>query len=167
MQATQSTKQPQQITASHKASSSSSIAALKAVSLSEIATVDSKYTEAYAEANPDEILKLLFDLGIDTKQKYEHQLKTHRNMFNNVITCSRWVGEERTDYEWINSGYASTEAIDRSKNNRLLNDLYWSKDLSFNRANGVWEPEDDELEAARQALFDAEQNKEGMKDGVN
>lgn len=143
-----------------KANARSSIAALKAVSLSEIATVDKKYTEQYADENPEEMLKIIYDLGIDTSQKFERQVKTHRNAFNNVITCSRWIGEERTDSVWIESGYASPEAIDRSKCNRLLDDLYRSKDLSFGRANGVWEPEDDELEAAR-ALMQAD-NKEGV-----
>ena len=140
--------------------SRSSIAALKAISLSEIATVDKKYTEEYADENPEEMQQIIYDLGIDTSQKYERQVKTHRNAFNNVITCSRWIGEERIDPDWTESGYASPEAIDRSKGNKLLDDLYRSKDLSFNRVNGVWEPEDDELEAARQLLLGADEQNE-------
>ena len=36
-------------------------------------------------------------------------------------------GYERTDKEWIESGYASREAKDKASNNRLLNDLYRMK----------------------------------------
>jgi len=34
------------------------------------------------------------------------------------------VGEERQDLGWLDSPYASREAIDKKKNNKLLNDLY-------------------------------------------
>lgn len=100
------------------------IAAIVYVSLSEIQTVAPWVTEDFIENNKEVFDKMLFDLGIDMNYPYETQVVTHRNRFNNLITCPRYVGNERTDPEWINSTYASVEAIDKSKNSRLLTDCY-------------------------------------------
>jgi hypothetical protein len=119
------------------------IVALKEISLSELQTIDSRFTEEWVEQNPKELEAILSGLGLDINQPYEKQYNTHRNKFNNVITCSRWVGSESISEEWIKSGYASQEAIDKSKGNKLLVDLYRSKGLTTDRHAGVWEPEDD------------------------
>lgn len=100
------------------------IVALVYVSLSELYTMDKKYTEEYFEINPAELDKILYSLGMDTNSHIEVQELTHRNRFNNVVTCKRWVGNELTTKEWINSGYASQAAIDKSKNSKMLTDLY-------------------------------------------
>jgi hypothetical protein len=121
-----------------------SIVALVSVSLSELQTFDNKYTEEWATDNPEELESVLYKMGLNPSMPYERQLKTHRNRFNAVITCSRFMGYERTDEEWINSGYASEEAKDKVKNNKLLNDLYRFKGLTEDRAAGVWEPEEEE-----------------------
>lgn len=100
------------------------IVALVYVSLSELQTIDKKYTDEYFETYPDELEKVLHGLGMDTKNNIEVQELTHRNRFNNIVTCKRWVGNELTTKEWINSGYASQAAIDKSKNSKMLTDLY-------------------------------------------
>jgi len=54
---------------------------------------------------------------------------THRNRFGAVITCARWVGDERIDKEYVQSNFASQAAKDKSLNNRMLNDLYKQKGM--------------------------------------
>ena len=73
---------------------------------------------------------MLYDLGADVYQyPIEVQDVTHRNKFGNIITCKRWVCNERVDLSWISSGYCSVEARDKSLNNKILNDLYRFKGL--------------------------------------
>jgi len=105
------------------------IAAIKYISLSEIQTVAAWVTPEFVEHNTEPFEKMLHDLGMDLRYPYETQDCTHRNRFNNPVTCLRWVGNERTDEEWINSGHASVEAIDKSKNNPLLTDCYRLKGM--------------------------------------
>jgi hypothetical protein len=54
----------------------------------------------------------------------------HRNRLNEVVVCSRWVGEERLDEAWLYSGYASREAIDKASGSKILEDLYRSRYLT-------------------------------------
>ena len=113
----------------NKASSySSKILALVYVSSSEIAKVVPNWDEVKAMEDPVMFNLMLFELGIDPKFPIEHQLNyQHRNRFDEVVICSRWVGHERQDKEWINSGYASKEAVDKAKNSRLLDSSYRSR----------------------------------------
>ena len=106
------------------------IAAISYISLSEIQTVAPWVTDEFIEENYEVFKKMLFDLGMDVYQ-YPHEVQdcTHRNRFGNIITCKRYVGNERTDKEWIESGYCSVEARDKSLNNRILTDLYRSKGM--------------------------------------
>lgn len=160
----------------------SDIAAIKCISLSELYLVDNKYTEMWAMSNQAELEQILYDSGLDTNEYFEHQVNTHRNLMNQIYTGSRWAGLERTDKAWINSGYASREAIDRSKCNRLLNDLYRSRGLTMDRQAGVFQPEEFEQpdvkietkldEDTAESLWDLQvkmsfnnQNKE--QDGIN
>ena len=99
------------------------ITALVIISLSELQTINPKYTEEWSENTP-ELEQTLFSLGANTKSPYEKQTDQHRNRFGNLITCSRWVCAERTDKEWIESGYASQAAIDKASGSRLIRDLY-------------------------------------------
>ena len=124
----------------------SDIVAIRAVSLSELYKADPKFTEKYAMENPDELKQVLYDSGIDTNQPYEHQFNQHRNNFNEVYHGSRFVGLERIDAAWLQSGLASREAKDKAKGNKLLVDLYRSKGLTTDRIGGVFEPEDFEQE---------------------
>ena len=107
---------------------SSKILALVYVSSSEIAKVIPDWDEVKAMEDPAMFNLMLFELGIDPKFPIEHQLNyQHRNRFDEVVICSRWVGHERQDKEWINSGYASKEAVDKAKNSRLLDSSYRSR----------------------------------------
>lgn len=113
----------------NKASSySSKILALVYVSSSEIAKVIPDWDEVKEMEDPEKFNLMLFELGIDPKFPIEHQLNfQHRNRFDEVVICSRWVGHERQDKEWINSGYASKEAVDKAKNSRMLDSSYRSR----------------------------------------
>lgn len=115
------------------------IAAIRSISLSEIYKVNKIFSEKYVQENPTRIINLLWELGINTKEYYEQQVNTHRNIFSEVYTGSRFVGLERTDKEWLDSGYASREAKDKATGNKLLNDLYRNKGLSEDRLAGVWQ----------------------------
>ena len=106
------------------------IAAVCYVSLSKIQTVVNWVTEEFIEENPEVFKEMLYDLGMDVyNYPWETQVVTHRNRFNNIITCPRYVGNERTDAQWINSGYCSVEAKDKSLNNSILTDLYRQKGM--------------------------------------
>ena len=101
------------------------IAALVYISMSELAKVMPDITYDWVDNNTREFLDILHGLGMNVNQPIELQENiNHRNRFEEIVTCHRWVGNERTDKEWVNSGYASQEAIDKSKNNKLLTDLY-------------------------------------------
>lgn len=101
------------------------IVALCIVSASEIALAKPDFTYEWAEKNKKEFDEILSQFGMDVTQSIELQPEIqHKNRMNQVVICDRWVGYERTDFEWINSGYATKEAKDKASNNRLLNDLY-------------------------------------------
>jgi hypothetical protein len=104
------------------------IIALCIVSASEIALAKPGFTYEWVEKNPNEFKDLLHGFGMDLNQPIELQSEIqHKNRMHQIVVCDRWVGYERTDKEWIESGYASREAKDKASNNRLLNDLYRMK----------------------------------------
>ena len=107
----------------------SMIVAQVEVSESEIQKVLPDFGSSYY--NTQKLNDILFELGMDVSKNVEQQngLK-HRNRLNEVVRCTRWVGSERQDEEWINSGYASQEALDKYSGNRILEDLYRSKNLT-------------------------------------
>jgi hypothetical protein len=104
------------------------IAAISIISLSEIKKVRPDLTWDKineSEQSKKEFDELLFSLGMNVKDyPYEVQKVKHRNKFNEVVRCERMVGLERLDKEWLASGYATDEAIDKAKGNKLLVDLY-------------------------------------------
>jgi len=108
----------------------SNIIALVYISLSELQTVDPKYTEDWVDNNPDDVVKVLRSLGLETNLPYERQFCTHRNRFGNINTTSRFVGNEMTNQEWIDSPYSSQEAKDRVLNNKLVNNLYQMRGMT-------------------------------------
>ena len=106
------------------------IVALNYISFSELQKVDTSITPEWAENNIDKFNEILNDLGMDISIPYDWQRNIpHRNRFNEIVTCDRIVGNELTTKEWINSGHASQEAIDKAKRSRLLVDLYRMKGL--------------------------------------
>jgi hypothetical protein len=106
------------------------IIALVYVSMTELAAVYTDITYDWIDKNKTEFEGILYSLGMETGLPYEIQENIqHRNRFGKVVQCSRWVGNERTDKEWINSGYASREAVDKSKNCSLIKDMYRARGL--------------------------------------
>lgn len=101
------------------------IAAHVFVSLSEITEVFPNLTPKSLNDNPDDLKQILFDLGMSLETEIETQENImHRNRFGQIVQCTRWVGDERTDEEWLKSGYASQAAKDKAKGGRLLLDMY-------------------------------------------
>lgn len=116
---------------SFKLSRESMIVATVIVSESEIKKVMPEFHKGLQRSDPYAFGNIMYMLGVDINKGVVHQegLK-HRNRLNEVVTCSRWVGQERQDDEWISSGYASREAIDKHSGNRILEDIYRAKMLT-------------------------------------
>lgn len=101
------------------------ITALSIVSVSELYKVRPDITYEWIEKNNHLFLDMLHELGMNTKQPIEKQENIpHKNRFNAVVQCDRYVGNERFDIDWVTSGYASQAAIDKSKGSTMLTDLY-------------------------------------------
>lgn len=110
---------------------SSLIAAVLHVSESEIIKGYKDYCSSWENDYPAYFHELLWELGLNTNQTYIRQdAISHRNRFNEVATCSRWYGNERSDDDWLSSGYASRDAIDKAKNNPLLDDTYRARHMT-------------------------------------
>lgn len=106
------------------------IIALSYISFSEIQKVNPKVTPTWAKNNLTEFHTILKELGMDISVPYDWQVNIqHRNRFNEVVTCDRIVGNELTSKDWVNSGHASREAVDKAKKSKLLIDLYRMKGL--------------------------------------
>ena len=115
-------------TPEHQQTRFSSIYAASYVSESELKMIDSKYQADWEINSSDKFKNMLWTLGLDSRYDYIRvDAVQHRNKLNQVVICSRWVGNERTDAEWLKSGYASQEAIDKGKNSPLLDSLYKEK----------------------------------------
>jgi hypothetical protein len=109
----------------------SGIIAICIVSAMDIAQVKPDFTYKWSEDNKEEFNNLLWQFGMDTIGFIEKQESvTHRTRLNRTVTCDRWVGNERFDKEWVESGYASRESRDKASGSSLLNDLYRAKGLS-------------------------------------
>lgn len=107
---------------------SSKILALVYISSSEINKITPNWDENFCTEHHVLFTKMLHELGMDTSKPIEQQENLqHRNRFDEVVICTRWVGHERSDVEWIKSGHASQEALDRNKNSRLLDSSYRSR----------------------------------------
>ncbi len=125
------------------------IAALRYISMQDLHEFDNSITEMYLQQHKDGVKALsevLWMLGLDTNQPFEHQVNTHRSMLINRVppvdyTGSRFVGYERTDKEWLESGFASQEAKDKASGSKLVAALYQSKGLTEDRKYGVWQDE--------------------------
>ena len=106
------------------------IIALRYISLSEINKFRPEVNRKWIEKNQQEFKDILHQLGMDTSVPWDYQENIqHRNYFNEIVTCDRIVGNELTTKEWVESGLASREAIDKSKGSKLLVDLYRMKGM--------------------------------------
>lgn len=110
---------------------SSLIAAVIHISESEINKGYEDYCSSWEVRSPRYFKDLLWELGLNVDQDYIRQdALQHRNKLNEVVTCSRWYGNERSDINWLESGYASKEAIDKAKNSALLDDSYRARNMT-------------------------------------
>ena len=100
------------------------IIALRFVSMSELVKVLPDITYDWIDENPTAFSLMLYELGVNTNQSIEVQELYHYNFFREAVFCKRWVGNERTDETWLKRGYASQAAKDKSKDSKLLIDLY-------------------------------------------
>lgn len=101
------------------------IIALCIISMSEIAKVIPDITYKWIDENETKFYRMLHELGMDTRLNIERQEQImHRNRLGEIRECDRWVGQERIDKQWLASGYATQEAIDKASGNRLILDIY-------------------------------------------
>ncbi len=109
----------------NKQTNFSLIAAVIHVSESEIIKEYPDYDSSWEEDFPFKFKEILWGFGLDSLKDYvRYDSIQHRNRLGEVVVCSRWYGHERSDKQWIESGYASIEALDKAKNSRLLDDSY-------------------------------------------
>lgn len=100
------------------------IVALCIISESEIVKVMPNYSSEF-EYKEEQFKDFLYSLGMNVDRPYQRQDGLqHRNRLNEIVVCSRWVGEERLDGAWIKSGYASRPAIDKASGSKLTEDIY-------------------------------------------
>lgn len=98
--------------------------AITVVSMSELVKVIPEITSQWISENKDKFEKIIWDLGGNIFKPYEKQEGLiHRNKFNEVVLCDRWVLTERLDKEWIESGYCSREAKNESSGSQMVRDL--------------------------------------------
>ena len=110
---------------------SSDIAAKIHISESEIILANNEYTYEDFTKNPKKYHEVLYSLGLDTNFNFVFQPTClHRNQLNKVVICGRFYGDERTDNEWITSGYASRAAKDKASNCRLVDEMYAQRGLT-------------------------------------
>lgn len=108
----------------------SAIVALCIISESEIAKLNPQLIGEF-ENNDTKLKLFLYNCGMDISRPIlKQEMLTHRNRFNEIVVCNRWVGEERIDDAWITSGYASKEAKDKASGSKILEDLYRSRNLT-------------------------------------
>lgn len=60
---------------------------------------------------PKHFNKLLFLLGADLNYDWDETYSIHRNRQGNIVRARRFDFVERSDPAWLNSGYASEEAV--------------------------------------------------------
>ena len=102
------------------------------VSESEIAVAYPDYHCNWLYEETDKLKGILYDLGLDTNLQFELQEVTqHKNRLNQTVTCARYMGSERLDAAWINSGLASQAAKDKVKNCSMLDDMYRCRGLTI------------------------------------
>ena len=103
----------------------SMICAVIHVSESEIKLGYSDYRKGWDTDFPKKFSNILWSLGLDSTQEFTVQNNLiHRNRLKSIVQCDRWYGNERSDIEWLTSGLASQSALDKSKNNHIVDDSY-------------------------------------------
>lgn len=78
-----------------------------------------------APAYDDKVSPYLFALGVDTNREVGIDASKHRDLDGKVGIGYRYFGYERTDQQWLKSGYASIQArIEANNDSDLKADLY-------------------------------------------
>lgn len=105
------------------------------ISLSDLLEVP-EFSEAFGANNQKKIKEILWKCGMDTTQEVEEVFCEHRNIRKQIVKCLRYSGYERTDKEWIKSGYATLEAvIASSKDPSLRQELRtMSREMAIDRS---------------------------------
>lgn len=80
------------------------------LSVSDLLLIE-KFQEAFGKDDKKTIERILRDNGMDVTEPYSLEYSRHRNLRGNIVSCERYVGEERNDKEWLDSGAASWECI--------------------------------------------------------
>lgn len=80
------------------------------LSISDLLLIDS-FKTAFGSGDKKAIEKILFENGLDVAEPYTLEYSKHRNLRGNIVSCERYVGEERQDRSWLTSGAASWEAV--------------------------------------------------------
>ena len=65
---------------------------------------------AFGNDDKQAIEKILFENGMDIEEPYTVEFSQHRNLRGQIVSCDRYVGEERQDKCWLKSGAASWES---------------------------------------------------------
>lgn len=65
---------------------------------------------AFGNDDKQAIEKILFENGMDVNEPYTVEFSQHRNLRGQIVSCDRYVGEERQDKCWLKSGAASWES---------------------------------------------------------
>lgn len=80
------------------------------LSISDLLLIDN-FKSAFGSDDKKAIENILFENGLDTAEPYTLEFSKHRNLRGNIVSCERYVGEERQDASWIKSGAASWPAV--------------------------------------------------------
>lgn len=67
------------------------------------------FQTAFGNDDKQAIEKILFENGMDIEEPYSVEFSQHRNLRGQIVSCDRYVGEERQDKCWLKSGAASWE----------------------------------------------------------
>tara|TARA_R110000744_G_C19371770_1_gene563190 strand:- start:51508 stop:51897 length:390 start_codon:yes stop_codon:yes gene_type:complete len=73
--------------------------------------LDQEWQEGWKYDDKKKLNKVLWKYGIDVKNKesVEEQFCEHRNLQGQVVKCTRYVGVERKDRDYMSSGIATLE----------------------------------------------------------
>lgn len=72
------------------------------------------YEPGLEATNPQKLAKILWTNGMDVKDhrvEIDDNQTLHRNLQKQIVSSKRYVGMERTDMAWRQTGKISTEAL--------------------------------------------------------
>lgn len=78
------------------------------LSISDLLLISS-FQEAFGNDDKQAIEKILFENGMDVIEPYTVEFSQHRNLRGQIVSCDRYVGEERCDKVWLKSDACSWE----------------------------------------------------------